>query len=149
MTRPDADVERALWALRAYDTIALATAGEQGPHVAAYFFAPERAPLGVRLLIATPRASRKLREMVTDPRVGFMCFPGSAARWITGSGVARPVAGGAGRTALSVHLPAHAPGVRAFVEASDCVAVEVAVLWMEVVEAIEVPAQVFDFRDRG
>jgi len=33
----DAELDRALWSLRAYDTIALASASESGPHVAAYF----------------------------------------------------------------------------------------------------------------
>ena len=143
----EAEIDRALWSLRAYDTIALATAGELGPHVAAFFFAPERAPRGVRLLIATPRESRKLRELLADPRVGFMCSPGNAARWITGSGTARPLDDDAGRTALSTRLPAHAPGVRAFIDSTDSVAVEVSVRHLEVVDAIDTPVRVFDFDD--
>ena len=65
MTGPvpaEPEIDRALWSLRAYDTIALATAGDAGPHVAAYYFAPERVPDGVQLLIAMPRDSRKLRD---------------------------------------------------------------------------------------
>jgi Pyridoxamine 5'-phosphate oxidase len=141
------DIERALWALRAYDTIALATVSGLGPHVAAFFFAPERTATGVRLLIATTRDSRKLREIVADPRVAFLCFPGNATRWITGSGSARALDDEAGTTALSVRLPAHAPGARTFIEAADSVAVEVVVRHLEVVEAIDTPVLVYDFDD--
>ncbi len=60
-------LERALWALRAYDTIALATTGQARPHVAGVFFAPERTDTGIRLLIATRAGSRLLRELEADP----------------------------------------------------------------------------------
>jgi nitroimidazol reductase NimA-like FMN-containing flavoprotein (pyridoxamine 5'-phosphate oxidase superfamily) len=141
----DADIERALWSLRAYDTVVLATAGERGPHVAAFFFAPERTTNGVRLLIAMPRDSRKLRELTSEPRVGFMCFPGNATRWITGFGTACAVDDESGTTALRVRLPAHAPDSRAFIDAADVVAVEVTVTRLEVVEAIDTPVRIHEF----
>ena len=51
-TVPVADVQRAVWALRAYDAIALATAGEDGPRVAGVFFAPEERDSGIVLILA-------------------------------------------------------------------------------------------------
>ena len=84
----DAGLERALWALRAYDTVALATSSAAGPHVAGVFFAPERSEFGIRLLIATRAGSRLQRELAADSRVAFMCSPGNASRWIQGGGIA-------------------------------------------------------------
>jgi Pyridoxamine 5'-phosphate oxidase len=138
-----ADLDRALWSLRAYDTLALATVGENGPHVAAFFFAPERSDDGIRLLIATPPDSRKLREVRADPRVAFMCHPGDGTRWITGWGMARPL-DGSGATGPVARLLAHAPGARTFVEASPIVVVEVAVARLEVVDAVDTAAKVLD-----
>jgi len=141
----DADLDRALWSLRAYDTIALATAGESGPHVAAYFFAPERHHDGITLLVAMPRDSRKLREIEADPRVGFMCFPGSAARWITGRGSAVPLRGESAALGLAARLVAHAPGALAFVDSAEVVGVEVQVERIEIVDALDTPPRVLDF----
>ncbi|HKR99609.1 MAG TPA: pyridoxamine 5'-phosphate oxidase family protein [Candidatus Dormibacteraeota bacterium] len=141
----DSDVDRVLWSLRAYDTVALATAGESAPHVAAYFFAPERDRDGIRLLIAMPRDSRKLREIESDERVGFMCYPGSAARWITGRGAARPLLGETAALELSARLLAHAPDAHAFIEGSDVVGIELHVEHIEVVDALDTPPRVLDF----
>ena len=64
--------ERALWALRAYDTIALATTAQAGPHVAGVFFAPLGAQAG--------RCQR--RRGGYDPRPGLrstMSIPSGAS----------------------------------------------------------------------
>jgi len=140
----DAEVDRALWSLRAYDTIALATASGSGPHVAAYFFAPERTGDGLQLLIAMPQDSRKLREIAEDPRVAFMCYPGSAARWITGWGNAR-VLEQRGALELSSRLLAHAPAARTFVEGSAVAAIEVRIMRAEIVDAVDTPPRIIEF----
>jgi len=144
MTPSSSDLDRAVWSLRAYETIALATVSGAGPHVAAFFFAPERTERGITLLIATPQDSRKLREIVDDPRVAFMCYPGNAARWVTGWGVARPLRADAGPRELTTRLVTHAPGARAFVEGAAVVAVEVAVARLEIVDAIDTPPRVLE-----
>ena len=83
-----ADVEHALWALRAYDTTALATVSDSGPHVAGVFFAPEIEDGRIQLLLAVLDRSRKAADMAADPRVAFMCSPGNPSRWIQGWGTA-------------------------------------------------------------
>jgi uncharacterized pyridoxamine 5'-phosphate oxidase family protein len=128
-------LERALWALRAYDTIALATSSDAGPHVAGVFFAPEVAGSGIRLLIATRRDSRLHRELEADPRVAFMCSPGNASRWIQGGGRAAVVPDAALRTEIFRRLIQHAAGARPYVEGSDVIPVTIAVAWLKVVEA--------------
>ncbi|MHB8538460.1 MAG: pyridoxamine 5'-phosphate oxidase family protein [Candidatus Dormibacteria bacterium] len=137
----DADValERALWALRAYDTTALATAGEAGPHVAGVFFAPERTEAGIRLLIATRGGSRLLSELAADARVAFMCSPGNASRWIQGGGTAAVVDDPADRIDVVRRLIDHAAGAQAYVEGPDVLPVTIAVRWLKVVEARDGP----------
>jgi Pyridoxamine 5'-phosphate oxidase len=132
-------LERALWALRAYDTIALATSSDAGPHVAGVFFAPEVTGSGIRLLIATRRDSRLHRELEADPRVAFMCSPGNASRWIQGGGRAAVVPDPALRTEIFRRLIEHAAGARPYVEGSDVIPVTIAVAWLKVVEARDGP----------
>src|SRR5438309_5788020 len=55
----EADIESALWSLRAYDTTALATVSDAGPHVGGVFFVPESTGGGIRLVIAQLRNSRR------------------------------------------------------------------------------------------
>jgi len=138
------DVDRAVWALRAYETIALATVSASGPHVAAFFFAPEGFAGGVRLVIAMARDSRVHREITADPRVAFMCYPGNATRWITGRGVAQPEGDGA-EALLEARLLAHAPGARAFVDSASVVSVIVEARRLEIVQALDTPPWVLDF----
>lgn len=128
-------VERALWALRAYDTLALATSGEAGPHVAGVFFAPEATGAGIRLLVVTRAGSRLQREMDADPRVAFMCSPGNASRWIQGGGVATAVTEPAMRTDVCTRLVEHAAEARAYVDGPDLLPVVIDVRWLKVVAA--------------
>jgi hypothetical protein len=134
-----ADVERALWALKAYDTLALGTVSAAGPHVAGVFFAPEAHGGGVRLVLALLRDSRKHRELVADPRVAFMCSPGKPTRWIQGSGVAAGVDDAAEGALLLRRLVEHAPGASAFVDRLPVVPVTVAVQTLKVVEDLGRP----------
>jgi len=132
-------LERALWALRAYDTTALATTSEAGPHVAGVFFAPERTATGISLLVATRGGSRLHREIEADPRVAFMCSPGNASRWIQGGGVASIVAEPGMRIDAARRLIEHAAGAQAYVEGPGVVPVTIAVRWLKVVEARDGP----------
>jgi pyridoxamine 5'-phosphate oxidase-like protein len=131
----EAALERALWALRAYDTVALATSSAAGPHVAGVFFAPERNDTGIRLLIATRGGSRLQRELEADPRVAFMCSPGNASRWIQGGGIAAVVTDAAARTDIAQRLIEHAAGAQAYVEGPEVLPVTIEVGWLKVVEA--------------
>ena len=135
----DVRVERALWALRAYDTIALATASPAGPHVAGVFFAPEPTPAGIRLLIATRSGSRLHRELEADARVAFMCSPGNASRWIQGGGIAAAVSDAGLRTHITRRLIEHAAGAQAYVEGPEVLPVTIEVRWLKVVEARDGP----------
>ena len=128
-------LERALWAMRAYDTMALATTGPAGPHVAGVFFAPERTATGIRLLIATRSGSRLHRELVADPRVAFMCSPGNASRWIQGGGSASVVEDPGLRMDVVRRLIDHAAGAQAYVEGAEVLPVTIDVRWLKVVEA--------------
>jgi Pyridoxamine 5'-phosphate oxidase len=135
----DVRLERALWALRAYDTIALATSSDAGPHVAGVFFAPELTKTGISLLIATRRGSRLHRELEAEPRVAFMCSPGNASRWIQGGGIAAVVHDPVVRTDISRRLIEHAAGARPYVEGPEVLPVTIAVAWLKVVEARDGP----------
>jgi hypothetical protein len=135
----DVALERALWALRAYDAMALATASDAGPHVAGVFFAPERTDAGIRLLIATRGGSRLHRELSADPRVAFMCSPGNASRWIQGGGIASIVDDPGQRTDVARRLIDHAAGAEAYVERPDVLPVTIDVRWLKVVEARDGP----------
>jgi hypothetical protein len=141
----DADLERALWALRAYDTIALATSSAAGPHVAGVFFAPQRAGAGIRLLITTRDGSRLHRELEADPRVAFMCSPGNASRWIQGGGVAAVVDDPGARTEIAQRLIEHAAGAEPYVEGPEVLPVIISVRWLKVVEARDGAHQVLRF----
>jgi Pyridoxamine 5'-phosphate oxidase len=135
----DVRLERALWALRAYDTIALATSSDAGPHVAGVFFAPELTEAGLRLLIATRRGSRLHRELEAEPRVAFMCSPGNASRWIQGGGMASVVRDPVLRTDIARRLIEHAAGAQPYVEGPEVLPVAIAVAWLRVVEARDGP----------
>jgi hypothetical protein len=146
MTPPDedrarGDVEHALWALRAYDTTALATVSAAGPHVAGVFFAPEMDGDRIRLLLAVLDSSRKARDLVADPRVAFMCSPGNPSRWIQGWGSARtPEVDDAARLEIFRRLVSHAPGARQFVDRLPVHPVIVDVRELRVVEVLGKPA---------
>jgi hypothetical protein len=141
-----ADVERALWALRAYDTTALATVSESGPHVAGVFFAPEIQDDRIQLLLAVLDRSRKAADIARDPRVAFMCSPGNPSRWIQGWGSAtRPEVDDAGRLELFRRLIAHAPGARQFVDRLPVHPVIVAVRELKVVEVLGNPPLLLTF----
>ncbi len=130
------EVSRALWALRAYDTISLATVSQAGPHVAGVFFAPEMEAGGIRLLLAVLDGSRKAADIAGDPRVAFMCSPGNPSRWIQGWGSAwRADVDDPGRMEIFRRLVAHAPGARQFVDRLPVHPFMVAVRELKVVEA--------------
>jgi hypothetical protein len=134
------DLERALWALRAYDTTALATVSAAGPHVAGVFFAPEIDGDRIRLLAAVLDGSRKAADLTADPRVAFVCSPGNPSRWIQGAGFAyRPEVDDAGRLEIFRRLVAHAPGARQFVDRLPVHPVIIDVRDLKVVEAIGNP----------
>lgn len=140
------ELERALWALRAYDTTALATVSDAGPHVAGVFFAPEIAGDRLQLVLAVLDGSRKQRDLIADARVAFMCSPGNPSRWIQGSGAATiPAADPAERLELFRRLVAHAPGARQFVDRLPVMPVLVAVQQLKIVEALGQPSLQMSF----
>jgi hypothetical protein len=131
------EVERALWALRAYDTTALATVSASGPHVAGVFFAPEVDDARIHLVLAVLDGSRKAQDIAGDDRVAFMCSPGNPSRWIQGWGSAtRADVDDAGRLELFRRLIAHAPGARQFVDNLPVHPFIVAVRQLKVVEVL-------------
>jgi hypothetical protein len=141
-----ADIEHALWALRAYDTTALATVSDSGPHVAGVFFAPEIEEGRIKLLLAVLNRSRKAADMAADSRVAFMCSPGNPSRWIQGFGTAtRPDLDDAGRLEMFRRLIAHAPGARQFVDTLPVHPVVVAVRELKVVEVLGKPPLLLTF----
>ncbi len=136
----DGEVERALWALRAYDTTALATVSAAGPHVAGVFFSPEIEDGRIRLLLAVLDGSRKADDIAADPRVAFMCSPGNPSRWIQGWGSATRAEGDrAEHLELFRRLVAHAPGAQQFVDNLPVHPFIVAVRELKVVEALGKP----------
>jgi hypothetical protein len=144
--RAHGDVEHALWALRAYDTTALATISDAGPHVAGVFFAPEMDGNRIRLLLAVLDDSRKARDLVNDTRVAFMCSPGNPSRWIQGSGSAStPDLDDAARMEIFRRLVAHAPGAKQFVDRLSVHAVIVDVHELKIVEVLDKPALTVTF----
>lgn len=144
--RARGDVERALWALRAYDTTALATVSAAGPHVAGVFFAPEVEADRIRLLLAVLDDSRKARDLEADPRVAFVCSPGNPSRWIQGWGAAStPELEGPARLELFRRLVAHAPGARQFVDRLPVHPVIVQVRELKIVEVLGKPALTITF----
>jgi hypothetical protein len=140
------EVERALWALRAYDTTALATVSAAGPHVAGVFFAPEVDDARIRLVLAVLDGSRKAHDIADDDRVAFMCSPGNPSRWIQGWGSAtRADVDDAGRLELFRRLIAHAPGARQFVDNLPVHPFIVAVRQLKVVEVLGRPPLLLTF----
>ncbi len=139
------EVERALWALRAYDTTALATVSDAGPHVAGVFFAPEIEEGRIRLLLAVLDGSRKAEDIANDDRVAFMCSPGNPSRWVQGSGRATLVEDESRHHELYMRLLDHAPGARAFVEDVRVMPVVCDVERLRVVEAEGRPPLLLDF----
>ena len=140
----ESDLERALWSLRAYDTLALATVSGDGPHVAGVYFAPEVVDGAIRLIIATLGDTRLHREMRTDARVAFMCSPGNATRWIQGTGLAEVIDDPERHADLHERLMAHAPGARAYVERFPMVPALIAVRRLKIVEAIDAAPSVLE-----
>jgi nitroimidazol reductase NimA-like FMN-containing flavoprotein (pyridoxamine 5'-phosphate oxidase superfamily) len=135
------EVERALWALRGYDTTALGTVSEKGPHVAGVFFAPEmNASGGIQLLIATIKGSRKQREMADDPRVAFMCSPGNPSRWVQGTGTAQLVADESRHAEVFRRLTMHAAGAAQFIERLPVMPAIITVRTLKVVEGLGTPS---------
>jgi Pyridoxamine 5'-phosphate oxidase len=144
MAASPADVERALAALRSYETMALATVSADGPHVAGVFFAPaDDGDGGIRLLLAVLRDSRKHRELLGDPRVAFVCSPGRPVRWVQGSGLARMASGAEGDAVLR-GLEAHSSEAAAFVGRLPVAPVVVEVRSLKVVEELGRPALVLE-----
>lgn len=141
----DGALERALWSLRAYDAMALATLGEDGPQLAGVYFAPEIDGTGIRLIIATLGDTLLHRSLQQDPRVAFLCSPGNASRWVQGTGVAELVDDPARHADLHERLMAHAPGARAYVERLPMVPALIAVRRLKIVEARDMPALLVDF----
>ena len=142
-----ADVDRALWSLKAYDVLALASVSPAGPHVAGIFFAPEAAPGGgIRLLLAVLRDSRKHRELLADARVAFFCSPGNASRWIQGEGLASefPDASSEEGALMLARLVAHAPGAAVYVDRLPVAPVVVDVQGLKVVEDVTQPPLLLD-----
>jgi hypothetical protein len=140
------EVERALWALRAYDTISLATVSDAGPHVAGVFFAPEIEDGRIRLLLAVLDGSRKAQDIASDPRVAFMCSPGNPSRWIQGWGsAARAGIDEPARLEIFRRLAAHAPGARQFIDNLPVHPFMVTVRELKVVEALGKPPQLLSF----
>ena len=140
------DVERALWALRAYDTTALGTVSALGPHVAGVFFAPELTDDGgLQLIIATIKGSRKQREMADDPRVAFMCSPGNPSRWVQGTGLAQLIDDEDRWTSLFRRLTSHAAGATQFIERLPVMPAIITVRTLKVVEALGSPSLLLTF----
>ncbi|HEX6539500.1 MAG TPA: pyridoxamine 5'-phosphate oxidase family protein [Candidatus Dormibacteraeota bacterium] len=135
----DGALERALWSLRAYDAMALATLADDGPQVAGVYFAPEIDGAGIRLIIATLGDTLLHRSLQHDARVAFLCSPGNASRWVQGTGVAEVVDDRARHADLHERLMAHAPGARAYVERFPMVPAVIAVRRLKIVEAPETP----------
>lgn len=140
----DGVLERALWSLRAYDALALATITEQGPQVAGVFFAPEIAGRGIRLIIATLGDTVLHRSLQRYSRVAFLCSPGTASRWVQGTGVAELVDDPLRHADLHERLMAHAPGARAYVERFPMVPALIAVRHLKIVEALDAQPQLLD-----
>ena len=140
LANDDADdpvLQRALWSLRAYDTMALATAGADGPHVAGIYFAPEMEDAGIRLIIATLGDTLLHRSLQHDPHVAFLCSPGTASRWVQGTGVAELIDDPLRHADLHERLMAHAPGARAYVERFPMVPALIAVRRLKIVDAVD------------
>ena len=140
----DGVLERALWSLRAYDAMALATTGEDGPQVAGVFFAPEIDEGGIRLIIATLGDTLLHRTLQHDPHVAFLCSPGTASRWVQGTGVAELISDPLRHADLHERLMAHAPGARAYVERFPMVPALIAVRRLKIVEAIDAAPLLLD-----
>lgn len=142
-------LERALWALRAYDTMALATVSADGPHVAGVFFAPERDGGGLRLLLAILRNTRKQSDIAADHRVAFMCSPGNPSRWIQGSGRATLVSDEARHHDLYMRLIDHAAGARTFVDNLPVMPVILSIERLKVVEEAGRPPLLLELTARA
>lgn len=145
----DDQLERALWSLRAYDAMALATVGEDGPQVAGVFFAPEIEGRGIRLIIATLGDTLLHRSLQHDPRVAFLCSPGTASRWVQGTGNAQVVDDPVRHADLHERLMAHAPGARAYVERFPMVPALIHVQRLKIVEAIDAAPLLLDLSPAG
>lgn len=140
----DGVLERALWSLRAYDAMALATIGEDGPQVAGVFFAPEIDANGIRLIIATLGDTLLHRSLQHDPHVAFLCSPGTASRWVQGTGIAELIEDPLRHADLHERLMVHAPGARAYVERFPMVPALISVRRLKVIEAPEAPPLLID-----
>lgn len=132
-----ADVERALWALRAYDTGALATTGPAGAHVTGVFLVPEAEGSRLRLTCALLAGSRAVENIGRDPRVAVLCSPGNPSRWIQATGTATaPDLSEAERLHAFRRLTGHAPGAARFIDGGAARPVLIELDWLRVVEAL-------------
>ena len=144
MTASRADLDRALWALRGYEITTLATTLPAGPHVAGVFFATALEDGRIRLVLTVFRETRLHRGIAADPRVAFMCSPGSASRWIQGTGLARVVDDPERRTELIDRIAAQAPAARPFIDADNAVPVVLDVVELKIVEDLLSPPLLLD-----
>ncbi|MBV8194001.1 MAG: pyridoxamine 5'-phosphate oxidase family protein [Candidatus Dormibacteraeota bacterium] len=144
----EAELERVLWSLRAYDVLALATADPDGPHVAGVFFAPAARGGGLHLIIATLGETALQRAMRRDTRVAFLCSPGNASRWIQGTGTAEVIDDTARHADLHERLLAHAPGARVYVERFAAVPAIITVKRLKIVDAIDATPRLLEFPDQ-
>ena len=133
----DSLLQRALWSLRAYDTLALATVGADGPQVAGIYFAPEVEQGRIRLIIATLGDTLLHRALQHDARVAFLCSQGNTSRWVQGTGDAQLVDDPERHADLHERLMAHAPGARAYVERFPMVPALIFVRKLKIVDAID------------
>ena len=150
LANDDADeplLQRALWSLRAYDTMALATAGADGPQVAGIYFAPEMDGGGIRLIIATLGDTVLHRSLQHDPHVAFLCSSGTASRWVQGTGVAELIDDPMRHADLHERLMAHAPGVRVYVERFPMVPALISVRRLKIVDAVDANPLLIELTD--
>lgn len=144
MSPTRADLERALWELRAYTIATISTTLPTGPHVAGVFFATILEEERIRLVLSVFRDTRLHRGIVADPRVAFMCSPGNASRWVQGTGRARVVEDPERRMDLLDTIAAHDPAARQFIETANSVPVVLDVVELKIVEDLLSPPRLLD-----
>jgi hypothetical protein len=129
--------------------MALAVVAEDGPHIAGVYFAPEIAGRGLRLIIATLGDTILHRSLQRDPRVAFLCSPGTASRWVQGTGFAEVIDDPLRHADLHERLMAHAPGARAYVERFPMLPALIRVQRLKIVEARDAPPLLLELSNGG